>query len=121
VFEGFDPEVVAKFTEADVERLMTDAGIIRNRAKIEATISNARIVCTLSVGELDALMWSFAPEPADSRPRSLADVPAVTPESTAMSKELRRRGFRFVGPTTMYALMQSTGMVDDHVEGCWRA
>lgn len=120
VFAGFDVDVVAEFDESDVERLMVDAGIIRNRAKIEATIGNARIVRTMADGELDALMWSFAPA-SRPRPASFADVPAVTPESTAMSKELRRRGFRFVGPTTMYALMQSAGMVDDHVEGCWRA
>jgi len=121
VFAGFDPDAVAAFDETDVERLMGDAGIIRNRAKIEATIGNARIVQTMAVGELDELMWSFAPPATGVRPTSFADVPAVTPESTALSKELRRRGFRFVGATTMYALMQSTGMVDDHIEGCWRA
>ncbi|MGM1017059.1 MAG: DNA-3-methyladenine glycosylase I [Actinomycetota bacterium] len=120
VFAGFDPEVVSRFGEDDIERLMADAGIIRNRAKIIATIENARIVTQMAEGDLDALMWSFAPAPG-SRPRTLADVPPVTPESTALSKALRARGFRFVGPTTMYALMQSTGMVDDHVEGCWRA
>lgn len=120
MFAGFVPEAVAAFGPDDVERLMTDAGIIRNRAKIEATISNAAIVRDMIEGELDTLMWSFAP-PASVRPRSFADVPAVTDESSALSKELRRRGFRFVGPTTMYALMQSAGMVDDHVEGCWRA
>ncbi|WP_455904177.1 DNA-3-methyladenine glycosylase I [Microbacterium sp.] len=120
VFAGFVPELVAEFDDSDVERLMADAGIIRNRAKIEATIGNARIVRSMAEGELDELMWSFAPAPG-IRPASFADVPAVTPESTAMSKELRRRGFRFVGPTTMYALMQSAGMVDDHVVGCWRA
>ncbi|MFS0912111.1 DNA-3-methyladenine glycosylase I [Microbacterium sp. 179-I 3D2 NHS] len=121
VFAGFVPELVARFDEADVERLMSDAGIIRNRAKIEATIGNARIVRTMGEGELDALMWSFAPPASGIRPTSFADVPAVTAESTALSKELRRRGFRFVGATTMYALMQSAGMVDDHIEGCWRA
>ena len=122
VFEGFDPARVAAFGPDDVERLMTDAGIIRNRAKIEATISNAALVATMDDGELDALMWSFAPTAsARLRPQSLGDVPAVTAESTALSKALRKRGFRFVGPTTMYALMQSTGMVDDHVNGCWRA
>lgn len=120
VFAGFDPELVAEFGESDVERLMADAGIIRNRAKIEATIGNARIVRSMAEGELDELMWSFAPAPG-ARPASFAEVPAVATESTAMSKELRRRGFRFVGPTTMYALMQSAGMVDDHVAGCWRA
>ena len=120
VFAGFDPALVAEFGEVDVERLMADAGIIRNRAKILATISNAALVREMADGELDALMWSFAPA-ASSRPRTFDDVPAVTAESTALSKALRKRGFRFVGPTTMYALMQSAGMVDDHVDGCWRA
>lgn len=119
VFLGFDPEKVAAMTEADVQRLLGDARIIRHRGKIEATISNARAVLALDV-PLEELMWSFAPSPrAGARPRSWGDIPAVTPESTALSKELRRRGFRFVGPTTMYALMQATGMVDDHVEGCF--
>jgi DNA-3-methyladenine glycosylase I len=120
VFAGFEPAAVARFDERDVERLMADAGIIRNRAKIEATIGNARIVADMPDGELDRMLWSFAPA-AWSRPASFADVPAITAESTAMSKALRARGFRFVGPTTMYALMQSAGMVDDHVAGCWRA
>jgi len=119
VFEGFVPERVAAFDDDDVERLMTDAGIIRNRAKILATIGNARLVTEMAEGDLDELMWSFAPA-RGIRPQSFDDVPAVTAESTAMSKALRKRGFRFVGATTMYALMQSTGMVDDHVEGCWR-
>jgi len=121
VFAGFAPEAVAGFGEADVERLMGDAGIIRNRAKIEATIGNARRVAEMAEGELDALMWSFAPPPRPAPPAAFAEVPATTPESSALSAELRRRGFRFVGPTTMYALMQSGGMVDDHVAGCWRA
>ncbi len=121
VFAGFEPGIVAEYDESDVERLMGDAGIVRNRAKIEATIGNARIVRGMAEGEFDALMWSFAPTAAGDRPASFADVPAVTPESTALSTELRRRGFRFVGPTTMYALMQSGGMVDDHIAGCWRA
>ena len=120
VFAGFEPEAVAGFGEADVERLMVDAGIIRNRAKILATISNARLVLDLEPGELDAFLWSFAPA-SHRRPESFADVPAVTAESEAMSKALRKRGFRFVGATTMYALMQSAGMVDDHVSGCWAA
>ena len=120
VFAGFDPEAVAGFGDADVERLMADAGIIRNRAKILATISNARLVLDMQEGELDAFMWSFAPA-SHTRPSSFAQVPATTPESDAMSKALRKRGFRFVGSTTMYALMQSAGMVDDHVDGCWRA
>lgn len=120
VFAGFEPEAVAAFTESDVERLMSDAGIIRNRAKIEATIGNARLTAAMAAGELDALMWSFAPAGHD-RPRCLAEVPATTPASDALSKALRAAGFRFVGPTTMYALMQSAGMVDDHLVGCHRA
>jgi DNA-3-methyladenine glycosylase I len=121
VFAGFEPAAVAAFGDRDIERLMADAGIIRNRAKIEATISNARLVCEMAEGELDALLWSFAPAAGRPRPATFADVPAVTAESVAMSKALRKAGFRFVGPTTMYALMQSGGMVDDHVVGCWRA
>ncbi|WP_417562956.1 DNA-3-methyladenine glycosylase I [Microbacterium sp.] len=120
-FAGFDPAVVARFGDADVERLMGDAGIVRNRAKIEAAIGNARLVAAMADGELDALMWSFAPAQRGARPTALGEVPASTPESVAMSKALRARGLRFVGPTTMYALMQSAGMVDDHVAGCWRA
>ncbi|MDN4598737.1 DNA-3-methyladenine glycosylase I [Leifsonia virtsii] len=119
LFLGFDPVKVAAMTEVDVQRLLQDARIIRHRGKIEATISNARAVLDLDL-PLEELMWSFAPSPrTGARPRSWSDLPAVTPESTALSKELRRRGFRFVGPTTMYALMQATGMVDDHVEGCF--
>lgn len=121
VFAAFEPATVASFGEDDVERLMADAGIVRNRAKIEATIGNARLVQDMTDGEFDELMWSFSPPGSGARPASMAEVPGVTPESTAMSKELRRRGFRFVGPTTMYALMQSAGMVDDHIVGCWRA
>lgn len=120
VFAGFDPGAIAQYGDDDIARLMADPGIIRNRAKIEAAISNARIAVGMPQGELDALMWSFAP-PARQTPASFAEVPAVTPESEAMSKALRALGFRFVGPTTMYALMQSAGMVDDHVAGCWRA
>ena len=121
-FEGFDPARVAGFGPADVERLMADAGIVRNRAKIEATIANAALVRDMNDGELDELMWSFAPTGSERpRPSAFADIPAVTPESTALSKTLRKRGFRFVGPTTMYALMQSAGMVDDHLAACWRA
>lgn len=124
-FHSFDPERVARLGQDEVETLMQNAGIIRNRAKIEATVSNARLVLGLNrehPGALDELLWSFAP-PAGHRPRPVDfdGVPAVTPESTAMSKALRSMGFRFVGPTTMYALMQSTGMVDDHLVGCWRA
>jgi DNA-3-methyladenine glycosylase I len=113
-FAGFEIERVAAFGDDDVARLMADAGIVRNRAKIDATIANARAAAGLSLAEL---LWTFAPGPRP-RPRTPADVPAVTPESTAMAKELKRRGFRFVGPTTAYALMQATGMVDDHIEGC---
>ncbi len=119
VFRDFEPKRVAEFGETEIGSLMADAGIIRNRAKIIATIENARLVTGMAEGELDALLWSFAPTPREG-PRSFDDVPAVTAESTALSKELRKRGFRFVGPTTMYALMQSSGMVDDHIAGCWR-
>ncbi len=120
VFAGFDPAVVAAFGPDDIERLMADAGIIRNRLKIEATISNARLLLDMAPGELDEFMWSFAPA-RHPRPVSFAEVPATTADSDAMSKALRKRGFRFVGSTTMYALMQSAGMVDDHVDGCHRA
>ncbi len=122
-FDDFDPHVVARFDDNRVESLMLDAGIIRNRAKILSCISNAQIVVDmLGRGEsLVDLVWSFAPPATTTRPQSLVDVPAVTPESEALSAELRRRGFRFVGPTTMYALMQSEGLVDDHLAGCHRA
>jgi DNA-3-methyladenine glycosylase I len=116
-FAGFDPEVVAGFGETDVGRLLSDPGIVRNRAKVEAAVANARAVLQLD-GGLDDLLWSFAPRPGRPAPRVPADVPATSPESTAMAKELKRRGFRFVGPTTAYALMQATGMVDDHLEEC---
>ena len=120
-FAGFEPARVAAFGPADVERLLADRGIVRNRAKVEAAIANARAALELPEG-LSALLWSFAPDPAGRpRPRSFAEVPATTAESTAMARELRRRGFRFVGPTTAYALMQSCGLVDDHLSGCWRA
>lgn len=115
-FEGFQIAKVAEFGPADVERLLADAGIIRNRAKIEAAISNARVALEQPEG-LSALLWSFAPE-RRPRPRTRGEVPATTPVATALARELRRRGFRFVGPTTAYALMQATGMVDDHIEGC---
>jgi DNA-3-methyladenine glycosylase I len=121
VFAGFDPEVVASFADDDVDRLMADAGIIRNRAKILATIGNAQLVRDMAPGDLDAWMWSFAPDPGRPRPASFADVPATSPSSDALSKALRKAGFRFVGSTTMYALMQSAGMVDDHLVGCHRA
>jgi len=119
-FSGFAIADVAAFGDADVARLMADADIVRNRAKINATIANARAALELP-GGLSELLWSFAPTPPPARPATLADVPATSPESVAMAKELKRRGFAFVGPTTSYALMQATGMVDDHVAGCWRA
>jgi DNA-3-methyladenine glycosylase I len=116
-FAGFRIAAVAEFGAADVERLLGDAGIVRNRAKIEAAIANARAALDLPEG-LSALLWSFAPPARPVRPGRLADVPAVTPESTALAKALTKHGFRFVGPTTAYALMQATGMVDDHLAGC---
>jgi DNA-3-methyladenine glycosylase I len=118
-FAGFEPAAVARFDDADVARLLADAGIVRNRLKIEATVANARAVLELDT-PLDELLWSFAPT-EHRRPATLADVPPVSPESTAMAKELKRRGLRFVGPTTCYALMQAAGLVDDHVQTCWRA
>jgi DNA-3-methyladenine glycosylase I len=116
-FAGFRPEAVAAFGPEDRERLLADAGIVRNRAKIDAAIRNARAALDLD-GGLAALLWSFAPTGVRSRPTSPAGVPAMTPESVAMAKELKRRGFAFVGPTTAYALMQATGMVDDHLADC---
>lgn len=118
-FAEFDPAAVAAFGDGDRERLLADAGIVRNRAKVDAAIRNARAVLDLD-RPLDELLWSFAPE-QHRRPRSGSEVPAITAESKAMAGELKRRGFAFVGPTTCYALMQATGMVDDHVAGCWRA
>ncbi|NRQ49903.1 DNA-3-methyladenine glycosylase I [Aeromicrobium stalagmiti] len=116
VFAGFDPAVVAGFGDADTARLLDDAGIVRNRQKIEATISNARTLLELDESFSD-LLWSFAP-PARPAPRSYAEVPATTPESVAMAKALKKKGFRFFGPTTAYALMQATGMVNDHLDVC---
>lgn len=119
-FSDFKIAEVAAYTATDEARLLADAGIIRNRAKITATIANAQVAAALAEGELDALIWSFAPDP-DTRPapRTITDVPAITPESTAMSKALKKLGFRFVGPTTAYALMQACGLVDDHLTDCW--
>jgi DNA-3-methyladenine glycosylase I len=116
-FADFDADSVAAYGPADVERLLADAGIVRNRAKIEATIANARAIVELD-GSLPDLLWSFAPDGSRPAPTTLTDVPARTPESQAMAHELKRRGFRFVGPTTAYALMQATGMVDDHLADC---
>ncbi|MFG2328841.1 DNA-3-methyladenine glycosylase I [Streptomyces sp. NPDC048604] len=117
-FEGFRIAEVARFGEPDRERLLADEGIIRNRAKIDATLANAKLLATWAPGDLDALIWSHAPEPGRPAPRTLADVPAVTPESTALSKALKKQGVRFVGPTTAYALMQACGLVNDHLEDC---
>ncbi|WP_171170826.1 DNA-3-methyladenine glycosylase I [Streptomyces sp. I05A-00742] len=118
-FAGFSIEKVAAFTDDDAARLLADPGIIRNRAKIAAALSNARVAAAWAPGELTELVWSFAPEgSARAVPRSAAEVPAITAESTALSKELKGRGFRFVGPTTAYALMQACGLVNDHLAGC---
>ena len=137
-FRDFDIDTVAAFTEADVTRLLSDSGIIRNRLKIEAAISNARVAKSLihkNPGALDALLWSYAPlratpppaappstaQPSTTRPPLPGEVVPFTAEPTALSRDLRSRGFRFVGPTTLHALMQSSGMVNDHLRGCWRA
>ena len=119
-FAGFSIDAVAGFGPDDEARLLADAGIVRNRAKVAAALSNARAAQRLPEG-LSALLWSFAPTTPRPRPATLADVPATSPEPTAMARELKRRGFVFVGPTTAYALMQATGMVDDHVASCFRA
>lgn len=118
-FAGFDPEAVARFTDDDVARLLADAGIVRNRAKIEAARTNARAVVGLweQGRTLTEVVWSHAPARRD-RPLSWADVPPSTPESVALAKELKRVGFRFVGPTTAYASMQACGLVDDHLPEC---
>jgi DNA-3-methyladenine glycosylase I len=120
-FDGFEIEKVAAYGDKDVARLLSDEGIVRNRKKIEAAIANAGAARELhAAGEtLDELLWSFAPDP-DSRPapKAGAEIPATTPESTALAKGLKRRGFVFVGPTTAYATMQAVGLVNDHLEGC---
>ncbi|MEU5155994.1 DNA-3-methyladenine glycosylase I [Glycomyces sp. NPDC021274] len=119
-FAGFAIAKVAAFTEDDAARLLGDEGIVRNRMKIDATIANARAAAELAgtaEGGLSDLVWSFAPEPR-ARPKRIADVPAVTAESTALAKALKKRGFKFVGPTTAYAMMQAVGMVDDHLADC---
>ncbi len=120
-FDGFDPELVAAYGPADRARLLADAGIVRNAAKIDAAIGNAAAVLRLrESGGLDALVWSFVPA-RHARPAALAEVPSATQESTALAKELKRRGFGFVGPRTLYAAMPACGLVDDHVVGCHRA
>ena|SRR5215211_450691 len=113
-FAGFSIEAVARFGEADVDRLLSDASIVRNRAKIEATIANARAASDVPLAEL---VWSFRPPPRPA-PRTTSELPATTPESAALAKELKRRGFRFVGPTTVYALMEACGLVNDHLATC---
>jgi DNA-3-methyladenine glycosylase I len=118
-FAEFSIPTVADFGTSDVERLLGDAGIVRNRRKVEAAIANARAALELPRG-LRAHIESFAPARRPRAPRRLTDVPATSAESTALAKDLRKRGFRFVGPTTMYALMQATGIVDDHLADCFR-
>ncbi|MCX7521409.1 DNA-3-methyladenine glycosylase I [Microbacterium sp. STN6] len=114
-FAGFDPESVAAFTDADVDRLLADAGIVRNRLKIRAAITNARATVDLRErGGLVDVVWSFQPD-ATPAPRTITDIPTSSPESVALAKALRREGFVFVGPTTMYALMEAIGMVDTHL------
>jgi len=123
-FDGFEPDVVAAYGDDDVARLLADERIVRNRAKVESTVANARALVGLhdEGGSLVDLVFSHAPG-SDERPpgrfRAFADMPSVTPASTALAKELRTRGFRFVGPTVAYSLMQAAGVVDDHLEGCW--
>jgi DNA-3-methyladenine glycosylase I len=116
-FAGFRIEAVAGFGERDVRRLLADADIVRNRAKIEAAIANARAVARLDP-PLAELVWSFRPTGRRRVPRTLGELPSTTPESAALANELKRRGFRFVGPTTAYALMQACGLVNDHLAGC---
>jgi DNA-3-methyladenine glycosylase I len=119
-FAEFSLQAVAEFDEQDVERLLGDPGIVRHRGKIEATIGNA--VAALGIeGGLSELAWRFAPPPRPARLSRAGEIPDLTAEATALSKELKRRGFRFVGPTTVYAFMQSAGLVDDHLDGCWVA
>ena len=119
-FAGFDIAAVAAFDETDRARLLADVGIVRNRAKIDATMTNARAIMSSVPEGLTELLWSFAPA-RHKRPQTLSDIEPITPESKAMSKELKKRGFAFVGPTTAYAAMQAVGIVDDHVSYCWRA
>lgn len=117
-FADFEIAAVAEFGPADAERLMADEGIIRNRAKIEATLANAKVLADWEPGQLEELIWSHAPGTPARPPRAVTDVPAITPESAALSKALKKTGIRFVGPTTAYALMQACGLVDDHLADC---
>ncbi|MGW7460708.1 DNA-3-methyladenine glycosylase I [Streptomyces sp. NPDC054797] len=117
-FADFEIAAVARFDELDAQRLLADEGIIRNRAKIEATLANAKVLAGWQPGELDALIWSHAPQEPGPAPLTVTEVPAVTPESTALAKALKKAGIRFVGPTTAYALMQACGLVNDHLAAC---
>jgi len=122
-FAGFDPEAVASYTPADVERLLQDPGIVRNRLKVESTVSNAACVLEVrdEVGSFDAYLWAFVDgTPIVGRWRALGELPAETEESRALSGDLKKRGFRFVGPTVCYAFMQAIGLVNDHTVGCFR-
>jgi DNA-3-methyladenine glycosylase I len=122
-FDGFDPEKVARYRPARIEKLLADPGIIRNRAKVESAVTNARAFLAVreEAGSFDRYLWELAGgEPRINRFRALAEIPPQTPVSVAMSRDLKRRGFRFVGPTICYALMQSVGMVNDHLTGCFR-
>jgi DNA-3-methyladenine glycosylase I len=123
-FDGFDPEVVAGYGEREIERLLGDAGIVRHRGKIEATIGNARAILELhAAGQtLDELVWRMgARPPGTNRPKEQGEVVPFSPEAVVLSKHLKQLGFRFVGPTIVYSFLQSAGVVDDHVKGCWRA
>jgi DNA-3-methyladenine glycosylase I len=119
-FDSFDPEIVARYGEDDVDRLVSDARIVRHRGKIMATIANARAILDLhdSGSSLAGLLWSYEPKRRRATPKALSELPSVTPESTALSKDLLKRGFRFVGPTTVYSAMQSLGVVNDHLARC---
>ena len=123
-FAGFEPAKVARFGAKDVAKLLRNEGIVRNRLKIESTIDNAKAFLDVRKerGTFDAYVWEFVGgKPVVRRPRSVADVPATSPEAEALSRDLKRRGFRFVGPTIVYAFLQATGLVDDHLAGCWRS
>ncbi|MFD0266937.1 DNA-3-methyladenine glycosylase I [Streptomyces sp. NPDC127106] len=117
-FAHFEIAAVARYGEQDAARLLADERIIRNRAKIEATLANAKVLAQWEPGELDELIWSHAPEPGRPAPQDISEIPAVTPESTALAKALKKAGIRFVGPTTAYALMQACGLVNDHLAAC---
>ncbi len=122
-FEGFDPERVARFDGKRIEALLQNPGLVRNRLKLESAVGNAKAFLAVQAefGSFDAYLWPFVGgRPRVNRWKALSEVPAVTPEAEALSKDLKRRGFRFVGPTIIYAFMQAVGMVDDHVATCWK-